>query len=177
LDQSKRCILPDFNSAKCSFSNNSSIVYCADINTSNFISDGDYIFAEHDTIKHANQVVSHNVIGPYHILYLAAPYAGQTTGEGLYSTVYTFTTDDVPLFNNVTINFTNKLYPKILMNGTSDPNYDIDVIIPSISELENYFNSFSSSKSFVKSMHQFSENLILSTLTRETIYSVLSDFV
>ncbi len=177
LDQSKRCSLQNFSNARYRFSNNDSIVYCADIDASNFISDGDYIFAEYDTIDTANQVISHGMLGSDYILNLASPYAGQDPVDGIYSTAYKFTSTDVPLFNNVTANFANKLYPKLVMNVTSDPTYDIDIIIPSDTDLTNYFKSFSTSQSFIRSMHQFSENMVLSTLTRETIYSVLSNFV
>jgi hypothetical protein len=117
------------------------------------------------------------MLGSDYILNLASPYAGQDPVDGIYSTAYKFTSTDVPLFNNVTANFANKLYPKLVMNATSDPTYDIDIIIPSDTDLTNYFNSFSTSQSFIRSMHQFSENMVLSTLTRETIYSVLSNFV
>ncbi len=177
LDQSKRCSLSNFSNARYLFSNNSSIVYCADLAASNFISDGDYIFAEYDTLETANQVISHGMLGSDYVLNLASPYAGQSPEDGLYSTAYVFTSTDVPLFNNVTANFANKLYPKLVMNATSDPNYDIDIIIPTDTDLANYFNSFSTSQSFIRSMHQFSENMVLSTITRETIYSVLSNFV
>jgi hypothetical protein len=75
------------------------------------------------------------------------------------------------------LNFANKLFPKIVTNTTYDAIYDIDMVIPNETNLQSYIGTFANSKSFINSMHQFSENLVLSTVTRETIYSVLSNFV
>jgi len=174
-DQSSRCILPTYNNAKFKFEHDSVIVYCANLESYNNITDGQYIFSDQDTISEAVQVLSHSIVGTDYILNLATAYPGNSSES--YSTTYAFFAADVPLFDNVTNNFSNKLFPRVLTNITLDPSYDINIIIPSPTDLENLFTSFSSSSAFVRSMHQFSENMILSALTRETIYSVLSEFV
>ena len=177
LDQSKRCVLPDYKNAMYRFTNSSTIVYCADKKSYDQIVDGDYIFSGQDTIANANQVISHSYVAPLYMLNLDQPYTGQTTNESINDRVYYYKTTDTRLFDNVTQNFSNKLYPKVITNTTPDATYDIDIHIPDANDLQNYFNTFSSSTSFIRSMHQFSENLMLSTLTRETGYSVLSEFI
>ena len=175
LDQSVRCLLPDYTNTKLKFEYNSSVVYCSNLDSYNAIVDNSYIFSGSDIIDSSRQVISHSIVGSDYMLNLAAPYPG-TTSE-LFSTAYSFKTVDDVLFGNVTENFVNKLYPRVLSNITVDPQFDINVKIPNETDLKNLLSSFSSSQSFIKSMHQFSENLVLSTLTREVIYSVLSDFV
>jgi len=177
LDQSKRCVLSNNKNASYKFTNGSTFVYCADENSYNLISNNDYIVSENDSLEYACQVLSHSIIGTSYVLTLTSPYLGQTTTDKNYNVAYSYKSTDVPLFHNVTNNFANKLYPRVITNTTGDPSYDITITIPTAANLRNMFNTFSSSRAFIGSMHQFSENLVLSTLTRETIYSVLSDFI
>lgn len=177
-DQSRRCTLSNFKNSKYKFTNGSTIVYCGNKESWTLPSVGDYIFSELDTIDSAAQIFSKSTLGSSYVLNLTLPYSGQSTLDTDYSVAYTFTSTAVTLFNNTTQNFSNKLYPRVITNNiTHDPTYDINMIIPEVTDLEDYFETFSKSQAFARSMHQFSENLILSTLTRETIYSVLSEFV
>ena len=176
LDISTRYVLSNFSGARAEFTNNTIYVYCANIDTYNTILNGDYIFAENDTIDNANQVVAH--IDPVnHILQLSSPYTGSTTTSGTYVNVYGFNSTSLPLFNNVTNNFANKLFPKILSNSTISTDYDINVVFPSATVLGSRISSFASSSAFINGMHRFTENMQLSTLTREIIYSMLTDFI
>lgn len=173
-DQSTRCVLPTYKNAMFKFTNNSSIVICANLETYNLVSVGQYIYSSQDTFDNATQILSKSISGTTYSLTLTSVYSGKTSSQ--YTFAYRFNSIDVPLFNNVTENF-KTLFSKVLVNITSDPIYDIDIVVDNDSDLENLFTSFSSSLSFIRSMHQFSENLMLSALTRETIYSVLSEFV
>ena len=177
LDQSKRCTLSDHTNGRYFFTNGSSIVYCANKEAYDLITDGDFIFSENDTIDKALAVTSHVIVGINYVLNLVSNYTGTTTSDSTYNVAYYFQAADVTLFNNVTLNFANKLYPGAMTNSTTDPSYDINVNIQNAADLSSFFNTLSSSQSFIRSMYQFSENLMLSTLTRETIYSVLSEFV
>ncbi|HQF36893.1 MAG TPA: hypothetical protein PLL26_04615 [Candidatus Dojkabacteria bacterium] len=177
LDQSQRCVLPNYVSGRFRFKNGSPYVYCSSIEEYNAISNGDYIFSENDTIDKALVVDSHHIYGSNYVLQLTAEYNGTSTEAGTYDIAYTFKATDMPLFYQLTNNFVNKLYPRVITNSTDDPIYDVNVTVMEESQLRSYFDSFTDSSSFVKNMHQFNENLILSTLTRETIYSILSNFV
>lgn len=179
LDPSKRCLLPNFNNAGYIFTKGSSIVYCEDLKARDMIANGNYIFAEYDTLDNAVQVISRGVTGSRYFLRLASPYSGQSTEAGTHTSALFFNSTDVTLFNNVTLNFVNKAYHKLLINEITDPTFGINIIIPSNTELKDYFTTISSpsQSSFAKSMHQFSENMVLSTLTREAIFSTLSNFV
>ena len=174
LDQSRRCVSSDYVNTKYKFTNGSSVVICVDKYSYDSIADGNYIFSEQDTIDKALQVLSHSMIGLEYALNLSAPYTGQTTIN--YTISYVFSTTDEVLFNNVTNNVSDA-YITLITNSTVDPTYDVDVNVPSDVNLKTYFTSYSKSSSFISSMHQFSENLILSTVTREMIYGVLSEFV
>lgn len=176
LDVSTRYVLSNFSSARAKFTHNSPYVYCANIETYNTIINGDYIFAENDTIDEANQVIAH-IDSVNYILQLTSPYAGSSTVSDTYTNVYGFTSSSVPLFNNVTNNFANKLFPKILSNSTASTDYDINIVFPSETALKSRIASFASSTSFISGMHRFTENFQLSTLTREIIYSMLTDFI
>jgi len=176
LDISTRYVLPNFSGARAKFTNSSIYVYCANIDTYNTILNGDYIFAENDTIDNANQVVAH-VDTVNYILQLSSPYNGSTTVNETYTNVYGFDSTSSPLFNNVTNNFANKLFPKILSNSTISTDYDINMAFPSATILGSRISSFASASSFINGMHQFTENMQLSTLTREIIYSMLTDFI
>jgi hypothetical protein len=176
LDISTRCILSDFSSARASFTYNSIYVYCANEETYNLILDGDYIFAENDSIDNANRVVAH--IDPVsYIIQLTSVYTGTTTINGTHTNVYRFDSTSVSLFNNVTNNFANKLFPKVLSNSTASTDYDIDMTFPSSTVLKTRFSAFASSSAFINGMYRFTENLQLSTLTREIIYSMLTEFI
>lgn len=177
LDSSRRCILSTNTNASYKFTNGSPIVYCSNIESYNLVSDGDFIVSEHDLVGLAGQILSHSIVGSEYVLTLTAAYQGETTSDKLYEVAYTFKSTDVPLFNTLTQNFCNKLLPKIITNTTPDPAYDFNIVIYDEDSIHDFFNSFANSQSFVRSMHQFNENLMLSAVTRETIYSVLSDFV
>ena len=169
--------------SKFTFDPGSDIVQCSNSESYDTTVIGQSIYAVGDSAVYCARVVSKDIDNLR--VTLDDVYTGiVNTESSAYSILF-----DVPLFDNVTANFAGKLYPRLLTNTAYDPNlnkseidqlvenYDIDIKIPASVDLKNYFDSFSTSKSFVKSMHQFSENLILSTVTRETIYSVLSDFV
>lgn len=176
LDQSRRGVLTVQTNARYKFTNGNAFVYCGDKESYDLIVDGDYIFSEQDTIDNAVEVLSHSIIGSDYVLNLSSLYSGQSTND-MYTVGYTFSPTDVPLFNNVTLNFSNKLIPRVLLNSTADPNFDIDILIQSDESLRGFFATFSTFQSINRSMHIFSENLMLSTLTRETIYSAFSNFV
>ncbi len=176
LDQSRRCILPLQNNAIFKFTNNSNFVYCGNKESYDQILDGDYIFSEVDTIDNAVRVLSHNRIQADYILNLESPYTGTTT-TNKFTIAYIFSSTDVPLFNNVTLNFSNKIIPKLLSNSTNNPNFDINIFFQNSNLLKDFFTIFTKSHFVIRSMHCFSENLALSTLTRETIYSIMSNFV
>jgi hypothetical protein len=176
LDVSTRYVLSNFSGARAKFTNNSVYVYCANVDTYNILLNGDYIFAENDSIDNACQVLAH--IDPVnYVLQLSSPYTGSTTIFGTFTNVYGFDSSSVPLFNNVTNNFANKLFPKILSNSTVNTDYDINMVFPSETVLNSRISSFASSSAFINGMHRFTENLQLSTLTREIIYSMLTDFI
>jgi len=176
LDVSTRYVLSNFSGARAKFTNNNVYVYCANVDTYNILLNGDYIFAENDSIDDASQVLAH--IDPVnYILQLSSPYTGSTTINGTFTNVYGFDSSSVPLFNNVTNNFANKLFPKILSNSTVNTDYDINMVFPSETVLNSRILSFASSSAFINGMHRFTENLQLSTLTREIIYSMLTDFI
>lgn len=176
-DQSKRCVLADYTNGLYRFTYNSNVVYCSNVNSYNLISDGDLIFSEQDDISLAGEVASHSIIGTNMMLILTSPYSGTSTTTGQYESAYYYNSTDVPLFNELTQNFVNKLMPNILTNSTADPDYDINIIVYTLETLQSYFTTFSRSPSFSRCMHRFNENLMVSTLTRELIYSVLSDFI
>jgi len=176
LDKSTLYTLPTFTNAKAKFTNGSSYVRCADLATYNKILDGDYIFAKEDTIDNACQVLAH-IDSTNLIIQLVDTYTGTTTSIDTYTNVYGFTSTDTVLFDNVTQNFANKLFPKILSNSTFSTDYDIDIVFPSATAIQSRFTNFSTSTSFISGMHQFVENLQLSTLTREIIYSMLTEFI
>jgi len=111
------------------------------------------------------------------IIQLDNAYAGTTTPIDTYTNVYGFNSADTPLFDNVTQNFASKLFPKILSNSTFSTDYDIDIAFPSVAAIQSRFTTFATSTSFISGMHQFAENLQLSTLTREIIYSMLTEFI
>jgi len=176
LDKSTAYILPSFANARARFTNGSVYVRCVDLATYNKIPNGDYIFAEEDTIDVASKVLAH-IDSSNLIIQLDNAYAGTTTPIDTYTNVYGFNSADTPLFDNVTQNFASKLFPKILSNSTFSTDYDIDIAFPSVAAIQSRFTTFATSTSFISGMHQFAENLQLSTLTREIIYSMLTEFI
>jgi len=177
LDTSRKILLPSNFSASYKFTNGSDVIYCANRESYDAVSDGDFIVSEYDQIFKAEQVSFHTMVGSQFVLVLTHPYTGGSTEDKMYETAYKFSSFDAPLFNTLTQNFCTKLLPVILTNTTADPVYDYNIIVPSETGLASSFRSFAKSRSFIRGMHQFYENLVLSTLTREIIYSVLYDFV
>lgn len=176
LDQSKRCTLSNYVNAGYKFENGSTIIECSNKASWDLIPIGDYIFSEKDSLDCAGYVDSKTLLGDVYVLVLSSSYSGQTTEQDKYNSGYTYTSTDVLLFNTVTNNFSNKLFPRIL-DQTVPPAYQYVITIPTATLLQSHFNSYATTQSFIRSMHQFNENLMLSTLTREIIYSVLSNFI
>ncbi len=177
LDTSKRCTLSTHVNAHYSFTKDLEYVYCANIDSYNLIADNTFIFSGQDTIDNAVQVIGHQIVGNKYVLNLNSHYLGTTTDVGTNDVAYSFLSTDSLLFDNVTKNLTGKLLPLFLTNSSLVPEYDINTSIPSVEDLQNYFKSYSNSNSFARSMNQFNENMMTSTVTREIIYSVLSEFV
>lgn len=176
IDNSVRYILSDFNNAKVKFVNGSNEVICAESESYNKILNGDYIYAENDTSDKAVLVSSHFIEGDgtYKIV-LESPYQGTTTNLNTFVNVYGYNSN-VTLFNTVTNNIVGKLLPRIL-NNTSDAKYNVDIVFPTANEIETLCKSLSMSEAFLGGMHRFTENLELSAVTRNIIYSILSNYI
>ena len=168
-------ILTNLTQSRFKFANNINAVYCLDSDSYNSVNVDDYIFASTDTIDNAQQVVSKTISGNDYVLNLASNYTGRTTPTSSVNG-YSYNSLSTTLFEDVTNKFSN-LYYRVISNFTGISDYDVSVDIPSPSELLVIFNSILSSSITPQNMHQFNENLMTSVLTREVIYSVLSDFV
>jgi len=177
LDQSKRTVLSNFSNAAYRFISGSTFIYCSNLESYNLITNGDFIFSEQDSVDNAVEVISHSIVGGMYILNTGSIYTGHSTASNLYEIAYYYAPANKLLFDTVTQNFSNKLLPNVMANATANPIYDFNIVVPNSTDLYNFFKSVSTSPSIIRSMHQFSENLMLSTVTRETIYSVLSDFI
>ncbi|MFA7202774.1 MAG: hypothetical protein WC188_03585 [Candidatus Caldatribacteriota bacterium] len=177
LDNSTRCILSNGSNGGYKFTNGSSVVYCSNKNSYNAISNGDYIFSEKDNIDSAIQVSSHVILGTNYGLVLVSNYTGTTSDINSYDIAYKYNSSDFTLFQDVTYNFENNLVLPVLSNSTFDSIYDVGITTFTDNIIRNFANSIETSLSITSAMKQFIENLTLSTLTRETIYSVLSGFV
>jgi hypothetical protein len=176
VDVSKRVVLSNYKNAGYKFEFNESIVYCLNKSSYDIISNGDFIFSETDSVKFAKQVISHEIVENNYILNLSAPYEGTSTLSASYESAYTYTSSDLPLFSIFSNNF-DTIVSNLITNTTNNPLYDIYFKIPSVSQINSNITFLMSSSIYNIGMHRFTENLILSTITREVIYSVLSDFV
>lgn len=91
-------------------------------------------------------------------------------------------TSGTRLFQNVTDNF-NNAFTRVITNSTHlyDPfppfgTYDIVIDFPTASDMNSLFENMVSGTSMER-MHQFSENMFLSVLTREIIYGAFTYFI
>jgi hypothetical protein len=175
IDQSHRAVLPNYKNGGYKFEFNSNVVQCLDKSSYDLIIDNDYIFSETDNIQYAQQVISHEIVSGEYFLNLSDSYSGTTT-KNLFESAYIYNTSDKLLFSTFSDNF-DSIVSKLVTNTTNNPLYDIYFKIISESQIQTNMSFISNSLIYNIGMHQFTENLILSILTREIIYSVISDFV
>ncbi|MDD4081911.1 MAG: hypothetical protein PHD05_00855 [Sphaerochaetaceae bacterium] len=176
LDPSVRCVTSNKQNSSFQFTKNSSTIKCNNKKSYDSIDVNDYIFSEKDNLEVASQVISKEKIGTEYFLNISPNYSGSTTTTG-YEIAYKYQSLDNILFKDFTYNFEHNIIEPILTNTTYDPIYDSNIMFLEDDVLLNKIMLFSNSSSFINGMYRFSENMVLSSVTKETIYAIISDFI
>jgi len=176
LDPSTRCIINNNRNASFQFINNTDTIKCNDKNSYMAVNVNDFIFSEKDSLEEASQITSKEKIGNIYFLNISPAYTGHTTTKS-YESAYIYSSTDKVLFDELTNNFKNNIITPLLTNTTNLSDFDIDIPFLDGPAISDKILLFSSLSSFTNSLHQFSENMVLSSLTKETIYSILSEFI